>query len=71
LLAALGERVGQELGALGGLTQRVQDLEVEVGRLFVWGVCMRVVHAPIMALPEDLRKTYSPNLAEGKFSEVA
>jgi hypothetical protein len=50
LLAALGERVGQELGALGGLTQRVQDLEVEVGRLFVWGVCMRVVHAPIMAL---------------------
>jgi hypothetical protein len=50
LLAASGERVGQELGALGGLTQRVQNLEVEVGGLFVWGVSMRVVHAPIMAL---------------------
>jgi hypothetical protein len=37
LLAASGERVGQELGALGGLTQRVQNLEVEVGGLFVWG----------------------------------
>jgi hypothetical protein len=31
LLVALGERLGQEWGALVGLTQHIKDLEVEVG----------------------------------------
>jgi hypothetical protein len=31
LLVALGERLGQESSALGGLTQHIKDLELEVG----------------------------------------
>jgi hypothetical protein len=34
LLVALGERLGQESGALGGLTQHNNDLKVELGGLF-------------------------------------
>jgi hypothetical protein len=31
LLIALGERLGQEWGAFGALTQHIEDLEVELG----------------------------------------
>jgi hypothetical protein len=34
LLVALGERLGQESGALGSLTQHNNDLKVELGGVF-------------------------------------